>query len=221
MGRVYHLATACNSFNSFSVAQLKKHYPETQLFWVIKQSIDHLPYCSNPEDPLEQRRHLADEANRIYADGVTFNKIYTNTVVTQFIPTLSSTAVDVTLEASPPQFLRNIDYVIVNTGLQPDRSLYANLNVHECPRTKGPIALAAKLLSSIGSDCLEQISHGANSLMTSEKNFFIVGNKSYGTLNNFLIKIGFEQVDLVFQLINTSREVSRDVIENYPPICDT
>ncbi|CAF1153459.1 unnamed protein product [Adineta steineri] len=203
------------------LGQLKKRYPETQLFWVIKQSVDHLPYCSNPNDPLEQRRHLADEANRIYADGVTFNEIYTNTVVTQFIPIASSTAVDVTLEASSSRLLRNIDYVIVNTGLQPDRSLYANMNVHECPLTKGPIALAAKLLSSIGNDCLQQISHGANSLMTTENNFFIVGNKSYGTHTNFLMKIGFEQVDLVFQLINASRKVSMDVTENCSPVHGT
>ncbi|CAF1422831.1 unnamed protein product [Adineta ricciae] len=217
---MYHYASTYNYLNSIFVAQLKKHYPDTQLFWVIKQSIDYLPYCSNINDPLEQRRHLDDTVNQMYTDGVTFNEIYTNTVVTEFILTSSSTAVDVKLESTTSRHLRNIDHVIVNTGLQPDRSLYANLNVHECPLTKGPIALAAKLLSSTNNDCLNQISHGTSSLMTTENNFFIVGNKSYGSHKNFLMKIGFEQVDLVFQIINNSRKVSTKVLESCTPVYD-
>jgi hypothetical protein len=39
-------------------------------------------------------------------------------------------------------------------------------------------------------------------MLTTEKNFFIVGNKSYGKQTNFLMKIGFEQVTEVFQLIH-------------------
>jgi hypothetical protein len=161
-----------------------------------------LPYCSNPLDPLEQRRQLADNINRIYADGHIFTQIYTNTVVTKFTSSTSFTTTDITLNTSPPQVLHNIDYIIANTGSQPDRSLYANLNVQECYRTKGPLALAVKLLSSGNTDCLKQISHGANSMLTTEKNFFIAGNKSYGKQTNFLMKIGFEQVSEIFQLIH-------------------
>jgi len=164
-----------------------------------------LPYCSNPEDPLEQRRQLADNVNQIYTDRRIFTEIYTNTVVTKFTSSTSSTTADITLDTSPPQILHNIDYVIVNTGSQPDRSLYANLNVQECYRTKGPLALAVKLLSSSHADCLKQTSHGSNSMLTTEKNFFIVGIKSYGKQTNFLMKIGFEQVSEIFQLIHEQR----------------
>jgi hypothetical protein len=145
---------------------------------------------------------LAENVNQIYINGRTFTKIFTNTVVTKFTSSSSSATIDITLNTSPPQILDNIDYVIANTGSQPDRSLYANLNVQECYRTKGPLALAIKLLSSSNADCLKQINHGANSMLTTEKNFFIVGNKSYGKQTNFLMKIGFEQVNEVFQLIH-------------------
>jgi len=188
-------------FFSF-IAKIKEVHPETQLFWIIKQPIDHLPYCSNPEDPLEQRRQLADNVNQIYTDKRIFTKIYTNTVVTKFTSSTSFKTTDITLDTSPPQILHNIDYIIANTGSQPDRSLYANLNVQECYRTKGPLALAVKLLSSSNADCLKQTSHGVNSMLTTEKNFFIVGNKSYGKQTNFLMKIGFEQVNEIFQLIH-------------------
>jgi hypothetical protein len=193
------IITVENLFCCSFIAQLKEAHPETQLFWIIKQSIDHLPYCCNSEDPLEQRRQLAANVNQIYTNERIFTKIFTNTVVTKFT---SSATIDITLDTSPPQILENIDYVIANTGSQPDRSLYANLNIQECYRTKGPLALAVKLLSSNNADCLKQTNHGANSMLTTEKNFFIVGNKSYGKQTNFLMKIGFEQVTEVFQLIH-------------------
>ena len=189
--------------NSFSfIAKVKEIYPETQLFWIIKQKIDHLPYCTNPDDPLEQRRKLAENVNQIYANGCIFTKIYTNTMVTKFTSSTSFNTVHITLDTSPPEILHNIDYVIANAGSQPDRNIYANLSVQECYRTKGPLALAAKLVASKTADCLQQTSHGASSMLTTEKKFFIVGNKSYGKQTNFLMKIGFEQVSEVFQLIN-------------------
>ena len=83
-------------------------------------------------------------------------------LVTKFTQLPSSKSIDITLHISPPEILRNIDYVIANTGLQPDRSLYANLNIQECYRTKGPLALAIKLLSSSHDDCLKQTTHGAS-----------------------------------------------------------
>lgn len=185
-------------------AKLKKQYPKTQLFWVIKQEIDHLPYYSNPDEPFEQGRQLVDEANQIYIDGFTFDEIYTNTVITQFNFTSSPDVLDIVLDTSPPRIIRQIDYVIINTGSQPDRSLYANLNVQECHYTKGPFSLATKILSHGSTDCMKQITHGTSSMLTTEKNFFIVGNKSYGKLNYFLMKIGFEQVDEVFQIIRAN-----------------
>ncbi|CAF3546279.1 unnamed protein product [Rotaria sp. Silwood1] len=197
IGKGYSAATS-----ALYLAKVKEAYPETQLYWIIKQSINDLPYCKNPEDPLEQRRQLTDNINQIYADKRIFTDIYVNTVVTKLTYSTSSTKVDITLDSSPPKVLCNIDYIIANTGSQPDRNLYANLNVQECYRSKGPLALAVKLLSSSNADCLKQTSHGRNSMLTTEKNFFIVGNKSYGKQTNFILQVGFEQVNDVFQLIN-------------------
>ena len=192
-------------YNFFLLANLKETHPETQLFWIIRQSVDRVPYCCDPKDPLEQRRRLAESVNQIYVDERIFTKIFTETVVTKLISSSSSATIDITLDTTPPQILHNIDYIIANTGSQPDRSLYENLNVQECYRTKGPLALAVKLLSSGSADCLTQTTYGAHSMLTTEKNFFIVGNKSYGKQTNFLLKIGFEQVNEVFQLIDEQR----------------
>lgn len=198
-------------FLEFCLAKLKEEHPDVELFWLIKQNISHLPYCTNPDDPLKYRQELSEKVNDIYASGKVFTKIYTNTVIRQFTVSSSGKTVDVILDSTPVEQLANIDLIIANAGAQPDRSLYANLGVHECYRSKGPMALAVKLLSSSSSDCLKQTSHGAQSMMTTEKNFFIVGNKSYGKQSNFLLQIGFQQVEEVYQLIKEYQEQSKDI----------
>ena len=47
-------------------------------------------------------------------------------------------------------------------------------------------------------DCLDQGGHGIDALRSPEPDFFVLGSKSYGRNNTFLLKVGFEQVDDVF-----------------------
>jgi hypothetical protein len=53
-----------------------------------------------------------------------------------------------------------------------------------------------------GSDCLDQESHGAETLVTPEPGFFLLGSKSYGRNNTFLMRVGWQQVDEVFSLLD-------------------
>lgn len=153
---------------------------------------------------MKYRQELSKKVNEIYSNEKIFNKILTKSSMTKLNLTSNRTSIDVTIDSdsSSEEILPEIDLIISNTGAQPDRNLYANLNVHECYRSKGPMGLAVKLLSSSSTDCLKQTSYGASSLKTTEKNFYILGNKSYGKQTNFLLRIGFEQVEEVFQLIN-------------------
>jgi hypothetical protein len=74
--------------------------------------------------------------------------------------------------------------------------------VHECYATCGPIKLAAALIGeSGGGDCLAQAGHGPETLVNPEPGFFILGSKSYGRNSQFLLRVGWEQVDQVFSLI--------------------
>ena len=64
--------------------------------------------------------------------------------------------------------------------------------------------LAASMMSSssgASSDCLQQVSQGGESLHNPESRFFIIGMKSYGRGSAFLMKIGYEQVQLVLQML--------------------
>ncbi len=57
------------------------------------------------------------------------------------------------------------------------------------------------LLGAGAGDCLAQQTHGAAALKNPEPNFYILGSKSYGRSNTFLMRVGWEQVDEVFGML--------------------
>jgi hypothetical protein len=91
--------------------------------------------------------------------------------------------------------------VIANVGYRPDRSLYEELQVHECYASQGPIKLAAALLGETSTDCLDQDDHAPETLVNPEPGFFILGAKSYGRDSRFLINMGLKQIDEVKSLL--------------------
>ncbi len=99
----------------------------------------------------------------------------------------------------------SVDRILALTGRVGDHQLYRQLQVHECYATSGPMKLAAALLgaggSAAGGDCLQQTSQGADTLVNPEPGFFILGSKSYGRRTDFLMRVGWQQVDEVFQLL--------------------
>ena len=61
--------------------------------------------------------------------------------------------------------------------------------------------LAATLLASSSADCLTPSQAGAETLENPEPDFFLLGAKSYGRNTTFLMRVGWQQVDEVFKLL--------------------
>lgn len=100
-----------------------------------------------------------------------------------------------------------VDRVLSLTGYVGDHELYRQLQVHECYATCGPIKLSAALLGAADGDCLAQTSHGVDTLTNPEPGLYILGIKSYGRNNTFLMRVGWEQVAEVFGVL-----ASRDML---------
>jgi hypothetical protein len=96
---------------------------------------------------------------------------------------------------------QEVDRILSLTGYVGDATLYRQLQIHECYATSGPMKLAAALLGDTSGDCLQQVSHGADSLTSPEPDFFLLGVKSYGRNPTFLLRTGWQQVDEVFGLL--------------------
>ena len=101
-----------------------------------------------------------------------------------------------------------VDRIIANVGFRPDNRLYAELQVHECYATGGPMKLAAALMVGETSDCLNQRSAGPEALLTPEPDFYILGAKSYGRNSRFLISLGLEQIRELFTIIGDRPELN-------------
>ncbi|MBI5761406.1 MAG: NAD(P)-binding domain-containing protein [Planctomycetales bacterium] len=197
--------------------------PATHILWVTRS--DQSPPLSRFEnDPLTERDRLAARANDLVIAGQQAIKHgHPESCPVKFLPgrvvcaieyqpqlnkfLVVLDAVAAPLSGAAPRVAQTteqliVDNMIANVGYRPDRSLYEELQVHECYATQGPIRLAAALLGErTSADCLSQSSHGASALTNPEPGFFILGAKSYGRDSRFLMRVGLEQVRDVFALL--------------------
>ena len=167
----------------------------TRVTWITRGPRD-TPLELVAEDPLPARAALVTAANRLATD---------DSSPVDWLPGALVLAVDggpghFSVAVDDPGRGRQViaaDGVLGLTGCRPDRSLYGELQVHECYATGGPIRLAEELLGDASGDCLGQSATGLETLQSPEPNFFILGSKSYGRDSRFLLQTGLGQVDIV------------------------
>ncbi|MEM1201930.1 MAG: hypothetical protein AAGN66_01725 [Acidobacteriota bacterium] len=179
---------------------LAANHPGTRVIWVLRGALPHY----EESDVLPERRQLTEGVHRAAAERPDVLDVRQGRAV----ETLSASPTDrleVTLRAGDGALETvEVDRILSLTGRVGDHLLYRQLQVHECYATSGPMKLAAALLSSSGGggDCLAQTSLGPETLRSPEPGFFILGSKSYGRRNDFLLRVGWEQVDEIFQLVD-------------------
>lgn len=176
------------------LAALVDRAPDTRVTWLIRSPQP--TFDAQPDDPLPARAELAEQAGAIVLDSGGPFEIRTGRTVQAL--TATPDGIRVSLEEGETV---DVDRIVALTGSVGDRSIHAQLQIHECYATQGPMKLAAALLSSGSADCLAQESHGADTLRNPEPGYFILGSKSYGRNTTFLLKVGYDQVDEVFSLI--------------------
>ena len=186
VGSGYSAATALDALRTM---------PDTTVYWSWRSRGD-APYHLIDDDPLPERRRLAEQTNAI-ADGSDTNIDSIPGSWVEAIRPGNDGALQVQLGGDSPRTIE-VDTIAALVGYRPDRRLYEELQVHECWATAGPMKLAATLLAGSSNDCLAQTSSGRESLTSPEPNFFILGAKSYGKNSSFLIRLGLEQIREVF-----------------------
>ena len=193
VGGGHSAATALEGF-----AELVRSAPGTRVHWV-NRGHQTVPYVRVPDDPLRHRDDLSRLANRLAQTPPSWLRYHGGSSVEE-IQTWpghnGNTCFVVTVDSPGKVQELGVDEIVANVGFRPDNSLYQQLQVHKCYATAGPIKLAATLLGGSG-DCLKQELPDIETLQNPEPNFFIAGNKSYGTNPTFLISQGLAQVDLI------------------------
>jgi thioredoxin reductase len=170
--------------------------PDTRVEWIVRNPSP--GWGAIPADTLPERQALVETAQALAAGASDRATVHVGTTVDALHP--HGKGVRVTLTGPSGGQAVMADRIVGLTGYVGDAGLYRQLQVHECYATAAPMNLAAALLGAASLDCLAQPALGADVLRNPEPNFVILGGKSYGRTNTFLLRAGYEQVDQALSL---------------------
>ena len=210
VGAGYSAAT-----NVVGLAKLANEHPSTRVTWFTRGS--RADCCLAPlrrieNDRLPERDRLAASANKLASEPDSpirhlsvagIHSIEFDQSAGQFEVAWAGDHGNLDSEAPHRE---RFDRAVANIGYRPDNRIYAELQVHECYASGGPMKLAAHLFSRSNEngtlDCLDQTSCGSESLINPEPNFYILGSKSYGRGSQFLLATGLTQISDLFKIIS-------------------
>lgn len=168
--------------------------PRTRVVWVTR-SEEKRPVPEVSVDPLAERARIGGAANRIAEDG----ESWLERLPGSHVDAIHEAGFGYRVTTGGPGGARTleVDRVLALVGYRPDPDLARELQVQTCWATEGTYPLAAALLSLAAvSDCLDAGRDlDASTLHHPEPGFFTLGMKSYGRNPDFLLEVGFKQVD--------------------------
>lgn len=172
------------------LADLKESHPETEILWIMRRNQVEDAYGGEEKDALAARGRLGSRIHQLVDKGQV-------EAVTPFRIQLvkeSETGIELIGSQNGKQrSLNGIDEMIVNTGNRPDFSIISELRTSIDSATESAGSLAPLIDPNIHS-CGTVRPHGEKELRQPERNFYIVGSKSYGRAPTFLMATGYEQV---------------------------
>tara|TARA_R110002072_G_scaffold302100_1_gene483874 strand:- start:24952 stop:26169 length:1218 start_codon:yes stop_codon:yes gene_type:complete len=187
-----------------ALGELVKQGCTTEIFWLTRHATD-TPLSTIDGDTLQGRADLTARVNELASASDSRVKWLPAATVRRIElgdhGDLLVTIQDNAEQGGSSHKVLSVDNVIANVGYHPDRSLYQELQIHECYASQGPMKLAAALMGESSADCMTQSTPASDTLRNPEPGFFILGAKSYGRDSRFLLRIGLEQIQSVFALI--------------------
>lgn len=191
------------------LAHLAGKRPGTRVIWSLRR--ENPAFEPIPDDGLPERSRLIEQAGELARGKTPGLEVRTGEVVEALGPAQNGRVRVVMRKTDGGRESVDVDRILALTGSVGDHMLYRQLQVHECYATSGPMKLAAALLGEAGgsADCLTQTSHGAETLVNPEPGFFLLGSKSYGRNSTFLMRVGWQQVEEVFGLME---EVASSIV---------
>lgn len=190
------------------LVQLKNQTDDTNIIWILrKEHVDEV-FGGGENDQLPARGELGMKLRHIIKSGSI--KVFPS----MFIQSVS-TAQDGKLRIIGNQHnkqkkLENIDEIIANTGARPNFDILKELRHTFDPALECVPGLAELIDPNIHS-CGTVRPHGEEELRQPEKNFYIIGSKSYGRAPSFLLATGYEQARSVAAYITGDKESAKEV----------
>lgn len=169
-----------------NLADLAKNEPATTILWAVRGASAEKAYGGGDADGLPARGQLGSRLRRLVEAGTI--ELHTGFGIA-FLKTLDS---GVTVGAVDGRTL-DADVIVPCTGFRPDLDILRELRLNLDPAVEAPVGLGP-LIDPEFHSCGTVQPHGAKLLAHPEKDFYIVGMKSYGRAPTFLLATGYEQV---------------------------
>ncbi|WP_077489860.1 FAD-dependent oxidoreductase [Sinomonas mesophila] len=186
-----------------SLADLARAEPDTTILWAVRGASAEKAYGGGDADGLPARGQLGSRLRRLVEAGTI--ELYTGFGV----GSLKALDTHVVVEAVDGRTL-DVDVVVPCTGFRPDLVILRELRLELDPAVEAPRELGP-LIDPEFHSCGTVPPHGARLLAHPEKDFYIVGMKSYGRAPTFLLATGYEQVRSVVAALAGDREAADTV----------
>ena len=192
--------------------KLKQRYPATEIHWVLRKKNIRDVYGGQEADALEARGALGIKIEQLVNEDRV--NVYTPFQIQQ-ITNKDNKLTIIGFQDGEKFALPWIDEIISSTGSRPDFSFLREVRLSVDPSLES-VAEIAELIDPNIHSCGTVRPHGEQELKHPDKDFYIVGSKSYGRAPTFLMATGYEQVRSIVAYIDGDIEASRSVELDLP-----
>ena len=202
--RVLVVGSGHSAFNVLlDLAALTDEHAGTLVTWAVRRpSVEGL-FGGGAKDQLEERGRLGARMRALAGHEAL-------AIASSFSITRLERTRHGIVAHSGDQALAPVDEIVATTGFRPDVGMLRELRLELDPIVESPAILAPLIDPNVHS-CGTVPPHGADELRQPEKDFYIVGMKSYGRAPTFLMLTGYEQVRSVACALTGDLEGARDV----------
>lgn len=203
-----HVAVIGSGHSAFhsliDLAELKRHYPKTNISWILRKQHLTEAYGGEEKDELEARGALGSQIHRLVDQGAV------NVYSAFYVDEIEEVKKSFTIYSDDRQEVKEVDEIIVNTGSRPDFSFLHEIRLDIDPAVESTKQLAPLIDPNVHS-CGTVRPHGEEELRQSEPHFYIAGVKSYGRAPTFLMATGYEQVRSIAAYLSGDLEEAKKV----------
>ncbi|WP_039884869.1 NAD(P)-binding domain-containing protein [Lysinibacillus capsici] len=189
-----------------ALAELQKDNPTTKLVWIMRKKSVEEAYGGEEKDALAARGALGIRIHELVVTGKV--EVITPFYISQ-VKKKENIHIVGTINGEQ-KVLTGFEELIVNAGNRPDLSINSELRLSIDSATESVQALAPLIDPNVHS-CGTVRAHGEEILRQPEKDFYIVGAKSYGRAPTFLMATGYEQVRSITAYLSGDEEASKRV----------
>lgn len=191
----------------------------TEIVWILRKNRVEEVYGGEARDALPARGQLGSRIHQLVDSGKI--SVHTPFLINEIVQDNGKLTIHGTMR-NEKYSIDSIDEIISNTGSRPDFNFLREIRLDIDAATESVSALAPLIDPNIHS-CGTVRPHGEAELRQPEKNFYIVGVKSYGRAPTFLMATGYEQVRSIVAHLTGDQEAAKRVELDLPEtgVCST